>query len=113
MQSLIWFIVQSKMQTQLERLRDGGGQAMSAPRRNRRCANAVDGDAQHKHPNMAITVQLATVGETQRRRAQAGTVYLCKSCGRDLDDVTSKRAREAIAKEIKRQMFSLGLQLGR
>jgi len=61
---------------------------------------------------MAILIQVATVGETQRRRAQSGTIYLDRVCMKDLDEATQRRAREAIVKEIKRQAFSLGLQHG-
>ena len=86
---------------------------MGVPARmTRRCSNSVEGDTNHRPVAMAITIQLATVGETQRRRARAGTVWLCRSCMKLVDDVPGRRVRELIAKEIKRQAFSVGLQRG-
>ena len=79
----------------------------------KKCANCPPEGQGHRPVIMAVLVQVATVGETQRRRGKSQTVYFCRACGRELDEQWCTRGRKVLTGAVMTQAAQLGLNRGR
>lgn len=64
-------------------------------------------------PTVALVMQLATLGEKERRRAPAVTIRLCSECVRLIHTKAGRNARRALANAVQYAAVELARQKGK